>query len=144
MLNRMVDLDKIPDEVMWVLRIPNGWPVGRETFEKVQKIIDKYPKYFPWERTFKSIPKEVHDAYVEEKKMTLMNYIEVDNGIERGDGIRQQVEKNKPVDTILTKEMYEEFINSFAKDEEERIEKRKKEKALWDKHYKIYGLEYKG
>lgn len=144
MLNRMVDLNKIPDEVMWVLTVSGCVPVGRSTFEKCQKIIDKYPKYFPWEHAYKSIPKEVHDAYMAEVNPDWDKPI-ISNDNKCGAGVKSEIGKvYYKSDVVLTQKMFEDMIFEHEKMEQERIEERKKQKALWDKHYKIYGLEYKG
>lgn len=141
MLNRMIDVEKIPDEVMWVLMVSSGF-VGRSTYDKCQEIISRYPEYFPWEHKYKSIPKEVHEAYLDEVNPLRHEPIVI---LEGGLHLRDQIRKEYiSINKTVTQKDFEDMFNEMAKMEQERIEKRKKEKALWDKHYKIYGLEYKG
>ena len=110
--------------------------MGLEMYRKCKAIEEKYPEWFPWEHKYKSIPQEVHDAYNKEKE-----------------GVQQ---KEKTISTPLTTTAKEdlplgqmlfnalkEAIELENKQREMAAEQRKKDKVLWDKHYKKYGLEFR-
>lgn len=143
---------EIPAEVMEVMAIycfaEAVGGVGSKTFERVQEIINKYPKWFPWEHKYKKIPMEVHEAYRKEK----YGFDISDHGEwrdkEPGKGLMQMIEENakvmeftisdKPIETLL-----DEAWNEMERVRLKQIEDEKIDKALWDKHYKKYNLEYR-
>ena len=134
-----MNLQNIPDEVLWVLTLPRY--VGSDTYKKAEEIIAKYPEYFPWETKYNSIPKEVHQAYIKEK------YPDKDEPIVCTGGISQMI-KDEP---FVYKEYTPEGIGEWFKQLEvitrdaknAAIVQRKKDKKLWDKHYKKYNLEFR-
>lgn len=133
---------EIPEEVKEYMAIVagTGGMMGLELYQKCKAIEEKYPKWFPWEHKYKSIPQEVHKAYFEEKHS---NY---NSKIECKGGLASHLEDNKPftINTKTTfKEMMEEWHKSIMKIEEKRLKILEEDKALWDKHYKKYGLEFR-
>lgn len=141
---------KVPDEVIEVCLIyaASGGIVGSKTFERVQEIIDKHPKWFPWEHKYKSIPEEVHKAYRKEQLGFDISDLGAWKDKEPSRGLLQMIEESarlveftiedKPVQTLLDETWEEVKKVSLMK-----IENDKKEKALWDKHYKKYNLAWR-
>lgn len=131
-----MEVKDVPSEVYWVW-ICSLSPVGRETYEECQKIIGQYPEWFPWEHKYKSIPKEVHDAYWNEK------YPDWDKPLDfsKKHDSEPLVIEYPPKDPLKVMEDY--FAAKDRRLKEERLQE-KKDKALWDKYYKKYKLEYRG
>lgn len=131
--------DFMPLEVQEVIAYSYVKYVGRETMERINTIIDKYPEWFPWEHKYKSIPKEVHDAYYKEK------YPNPDfKPLVKG--IYEQM-KEQPRETTFTINSLREIFNRLFDDDNEkallRQYKKQQDKELWDKHYSKYNLEYR-
>lgn len=127
--------DDVPMEVwdVWAVRI-SGISVGFSHYEQMKTIIKKYPKFFPWETKYDSIPKEVHDAYYAE--ITIPVPVEQESGL--------------PVTVLQIAEgpaNLIEFFKTLFKDEEKRKESQRRElkrrKSIWDKHYSKYKLEFR-
>lgn len=135
------DTAKIPDDVLfaWGIKASCGG-VGLETYQKLEDTIMRYPEYFPWERKHASIPKEVHNAYHAEK------YPDGAITITKGMGILELIECSKEEDAEPKKPSVwsREYIDEFFEALEEPYKKYVADKALWDKHYAKFGLEYKG
>lgn len=134
----------IPNEVMWVWTLEYiGQPVGSDTMDKIDGIIDKYPTYFKWEHLYKSIPQEVHDAYSKEAYPDRWKPIVWNDN--KGKGL---MNLNEPV-TIkpITIESFDKFFKDIEdmriKDIEDERLKHIKFKAIWDKHYSKYKLKYR-
>ena len=141
----MFQYKDIPDEVLWAsVIISTSHGIGVDTYEKIEEIIAKYPEYFPWETKYNSIPKEVHQAYIKEK------YPDRDKPIvctSDGEGLYSKI-KNEPF--VYRKYTPEEIVEWFRQLDtittnarNAAIVQRKKDKKLWDKHYKKYNLEYR-
>lgn len=146
----MIKAEDIPEDVFWVWNIQHlPYPIDLDTYDKMQIIIRANPKYFPWETKYDSIPQHVHDAYFKEKNAEWDKIWE-----EKKEGgfkgiIPTLLEMNEMVpDSISTpeKSLTEIIADAFKRQDEQRKaeeEKYKQDKALWDKHYKPYGLEYR-
>lgn len=146
----MIKTDDIPQDVQWVWAMQ--WikhPVGLDTLSKMHAIISAHPIYFPWETKYDSIPKEVHDAYYKEKNEDWNRQFQ-----EKRDGgykgliptLVEMSEVSPESTSIPQKSLSEMIADLFKQQEEERKaqdEKNEKDKALWDKYYKPYGLEYR-
>jgi len=142
----MNDLDKIPEEVWRVWAIEQaGHPVGAKTYAEIQKIIDKYPEYFPWEHKYKSIPQEVHDAFTREcypERFKPYEWTEF-----KGMSLIEQIQQELTAIVPLTKESFTKiFTDMIEQDNRKRKEKFEEEirvKKIWNKHYSKYKLEYR-
>ena len=143
---------EVPREVYWVLTAQQARAImGKDDYDRANDIINKYPEYFPWEHKYKSIPKEVHDAFKAECYPERGKPIEeIFDDLKVGVGLREQL-KNQPVGVIPTKftqSDFEELFNSLQEAQKKRMEEEKAEekrvKKIWDKHYKKYGLKFVG
>jgi len=134
----MKKLEDIPNEVFWAQIVINtSQGVGIDTYEEVEKIIAKYPEYFPWETKYNSIPKEVHIAYLDEKYPDRNKPIVCIND---GRGIYQQINENPFEYRQYTFKEIIEFLTDWDKN---IVTKKEQAKKLWDKHYKKYNLEFR-
>ena len=145
-------IEDTPNEVAWVrLLQATQMPIGKDSYEKAQAIIEKHPEHFPWEYKYKSIPKEVHEAFEAECYPEKGKSVEsLFDDLEVGDSLREQVKNQKSAGVIPTKFTQDDFLRLF--DEMEEHERKRKEeerveevrvKKIWDKHYKKYGLKYR-
>lgn len=140
------ELKDIPTEVLWAFQIQLcGQPVGQKIYEEVKSVIDKYPQYFQWEHKYKSIPQEVHDAFLKERYPELEEPIDFSKSSMQG--IMANLGSQEPIRTLLSKNEFEEiFKNIYKKLEEKEKEKNeelKRVKKIWDKHYSKFGLEFR-
>lgn len=141
-----------PPDVFTVMAMNHfGTHVGEELFNWCQEVIAKYPEYFPWETKLKSIPDEVHTAYKAEAFPPL-NWESWIGKANQGEGIMAKLEKgiidmeaefeknkNKTV-----AQLFDEICEMSEHQRMKREHARKVAKDIWDKHYKKYGLEYRG
>jgi len=130
--------DNIPKEVVEAMGIRMSRFVGKALMDRYQDIVARYPKWFPWETKYRSVPQEVHDAYWKEKYPPL-------DFSKPGKGLWEQINK-KPKKTKKTQsltEMLEELSKIEEKRRKKEIARKKKDKKLWDKYYKPYKLEYR-
>jgi len=104
--------------------------MGLEMYRKCKAIEEKYPEWFPWEHKYKSIPKQVHDAYNKEKEIVSQK--------DKPTAAPLDLTTNKDLLNVLTK-----VIEWENEQKEMAAQQRKKDKVLWDKHYKKYGLEFR-
>lgn len=127
----------IPDEVIRVWYIQEYVKyVGGDVYNECQEIIKKYPEYFKWETTYSNIPKEVHEAYLDERYPDRHKPIERD-----GKGLQELIESSKLKNyTSLSVDKISKILDEFI---ESQIKQEEIEKELWDKHYKKYNLEYR-
>jgi hypothetical protein len=141
----------IPQEVWWVWAIQwSRKAVGLQTLEDVKHVIRKYPQHFPWETKYNSIPQEVHDAYYKEKHPWVEDDIWSRPDDESYIGLiptlmkMNEIIKEQPPEP--EKSISEMFADLFKMEEDKRRRQKEEDennKALWDKHYKPYGLEYR-
>ncbi len=138
-------LNNIPNEVLWasgIIFINHG--IGIDTYEKIEEIIAKYPEYFPWETKYNSIPKEVHESYIKEKYPDRDKPIVCTNN---GEGLYSKIKNESFIYREYTPEEVGEWFRqleaTIVKERNEVVLQRKKDKKLWDKHYKKYNLEYR-
>jgi hypothetical protein len=135
--------DNMPKEVVEAMCIKMMPLVGKTTMDRYNDITARYPEYFPWEALYKTIPQEVHQAYINEK------YPPIDfSKIKPSKGLWYQMNKKSRKKKQLTPtsltEMFKKLFDDEAKYKKKREAKRKKAKKLWDKYYKPYKLEYRG
>jgi len=147
---------EIPSDIQEYFQIMaiTGGMMGLEMYRRCQEIIDNNPKWFTWEHKYKSIPNEVHEAYKDEidpdRHLPLFERFKP-NGSEEGfNGILHSIMNSSNIVNInLSKEKFslvDAMKEMFEQQENERkriLEKEKKDKALWDKHYKKYKLEWR-
>jgi hypothetical protein len=132
---RVFDPKEIPGEVLevWVFLSFKGG-VGSFIYNKIQDAIKKYPEYFPWEITYKSIPKEVHEAY----------YKDLWGPDGEMFGNPRPVKESKPLAVAKNLlQAFQEVLNRQDQEKKDQAEHRKKVKSIWDKHYKKFNLEYR-
>lgn len=118
----------IPSEVLWVFALQYSCtPVGTSVFEECERIIAKYPEFFPWETKYNSIPQEVHDAYRIENNggvdFRIMPMFE-EGVINNGQGIESQIQNAAPAKQEFTLKDFEDFWNSLGKEEKRRGDER--------------------
>lgn len=146
-----IKVREMPEEVAWyavAYGLSRGIGVGRKFIERMQEIEEKYPEWFPWEQKYKSIPKEVHEAYRKEKLGFDINNLGEWRDKELSKGWLTMLEEDamivefniedKPIQTLL-----DEAWNEMEKVKLRVIDDEKKDKALWDKHYKKYKLPWR-
>lgn len=142
---------EIPYDVFQVQIMEHyGALVGEETYEWAMEVIKNNPKYFPWWAKYNSIPQEVHDAYRAEA-FPPITWESWSQNANKGDGIMEVIRRAEAKPEIIPEEKPKsltELIDFVYEMEEHQKMKeelaRKEKKALWDKHYKKYGLEYRG
>lgn len=146
--------EEIPRDVMKVWAIQHSkCPIGIDMYQMCKEVIEKHPKFFPWETLYNSIPESVHTAYAKEKYGDFEEILKIPPN-PKGGGFTQMIEESmKSAEENLIKrqeEMKGKTLADLIKEvyeiqaaQREKEDKRKKEdKALWDKHYKKYGLKY--
>lgn len=121
----------IPQEVKEYMSIVagTGGMMGLKLYQKCKAIEDKYPEWFPWEHKYQSIPQEVHDAYKNEKYSLELH---------RKGTSKIVVSFNKPL-----LELIKEWKENLIKEQEIDKKQLRKDKELWDKHYKKYRLKFR-
>lgn len=127
--------DDFPPEVYEALIIGYRKYVSTKLYHRYLEIIEKYSKYFPQEYKYHFIvPKEVHDAYNKDITKHHSRYF--------SEGISQGIKENSPMigNFELTRKDLEGLVSAVLN---QRSDKRK-ERKIWDKHYKKYGLKYEG
>lgn len=151
----MIKIDDVPQDVLWVWGIQIAdRPIGLDTLNKIKVIIKANPKYFPWETKYDSIPKEVHDAYWKEKNHEAdKRWAEYVEGKEQDGGFIGLIPSLMKMDEIAHEpipapamSLSEVFSNLLKQQEDQRklqLKEDKKNKSIWDKYYKPYGLEYR-
>lgn len=143
---------EIPDEAWWANSLlRSGRPVGTETYDKVIAIFKKYPKYFPCEAKYYSLPDEVHEAYYKEINggknpwiMPIFDNIEVGKGIEDQINNSHVVSEglNEVIGDEVTLQHFKDFFNTLQENENRREKEKKERIAIFNKHYKKYGLHW--
>ena len=113
---------------LWTMQIAYGY-ISSKLYEEA---ISKYPEYFVEELEYKrlhnSIPQEVHDAYWAEYR-TWPLYESFEHPY-KGMGLLWYLDHPKEY------REYQEALDEYKKEHPELSQE-----AIWDKHYKIYGLE---
>ena len=137
--------DEMPKEVQLVLAIQyHNQPVGLDTLKMIDDVMSRNPKYFPWEIKYKSIPREVHEAFRNECYPP-KNW---EANIPYGEGIFAEINKYNLSQSPITEESLAEMFKLMKESENNRHREEKAEKLrvmkIWDKHYKKYNLEFKG
>lgn len=147
--NKIVFTEKeIPSDIQEYFQIMaiTGGMMGLEMYQRCKAIIENNPTWFPWEHKYKSIPQEVHDAYLDEKNSDRHEPLSFtamgsSNGI-IPDIMSKGTVFNYPPKESLS-ELWQQILEADAKYKKDVLERDKKEKALWDKHYKKYKLEWR-
>lgn len=136
----------IPEEVVWVMLVEMYCSVvGFEVMDRINEIKGRWPKYYPWEARYNSIPKEVHEAYLGEV-FKRDDWFGVSGEI---GGLEDMVNRGGSEYKELTEDDFVSFIKDLdererEQEEEERRRRDREDKALWDKYYKKYGLKWRG
>jgi hypothetical protein len=145
--NKFMKLDDIPEEVMevWAIQSITGGMMGSEMYQKCMEAFKKYPKYFHWEHTYYHVvPKEVHEAFKDELYPDRHKPIEY-----KGNGLIPDVMAMKPTvvecspSTKSLNELLQEMVDIDNRAKKEERQHHKKVKAIWDKHYSKYKIEYR-
>lgn len=135
----------MPHEVWWAWCIQEQGFCGSNTMRELNRIIDEYPEYFPWEHKYKEIPKSVHDAFSREcypKQFEPIKWEENNDG----KGMWGVVKNTKSVDVVIKdneqlSDILKGFSENMKKRDQKRIANEKRIKKIWDKHYRKFGLE---
>lgn len=144
-MGKEINATDIPAEVLevWAIQIARQ-PVGIVTWERCNEIIKRNLEYFEWDHKYAKIPQSVHDAYKEEA-FPPFDYSKLQNK-EEFIGLIPRISMlpdPEPQKQLTIKEM---LVNLFKGEQEARERKEAahlKSKALWDKYYSVYGLEYR-
>lgn len=157
-MNKKFTFENMPAEVYWAMFLRFGPPIGVKTYDKYKEVVAKYPKWFPWETKYDSIPKHIHDAYSIEMGFKEQNYY-VPGGVNAshylddkyipvGNGLEDQIMAATYVTTDEIKEASLEYLKDFFNDLENNQKKREAEerrsREIWNKYYSKYRLEYRG
>lgn len=141
-----IKVGEIPEEVMWyacVYQRSINFGVGGETIKRMREIEDKYPDWFVWEHKYRAIPLDVHAAYETEKRGPDVVIGDLPEG-----GWFKMINEAVPVPLEFNFKSFEQMLtdhyDGMRKEYLLKQEQRKKDKSLWDKHYKKYGLKYRG
>ena len=136
-------LENIPNEVAWVWAIQmSKSPVGMETYNKVQDVIDRYPEWFQQEHVYRNIPQEVKDSFESEKDVLHLSFFprkEMD--IKPGEGIFNWMKRQEPV-VLLKKDAEESFRRVFVELPAKEKDYKKQLKQLHLKHFKKYKYKF--
>lgn len=142
-MNRNIQM---PAEVQEVMAYSIIGHVGSSTMDRIQDIINRYPEWFPWEHKWKSIPENVHRAYLKESSETADRH---------GKKVKKEREKLKQKDAdrnsglengFTLKHIENLFTTMWEQDDLTRKQKnrwRNIDRKIWNKHYKQYNLEYR-
>lgn len=154
-MTTQTDWNNMPEEVYWIKCLQISTPyIGIDTYNKALEIQEKHPEYFPWETKYKSIPKEVHEAYSKEaypethrEPRKVFEDFEKGDGIKAGKGLMETIrEGHTTVTNLPTMEEMREAFKDMERREEAHKEKKRKEnlrlRKIWKKHYKKYNLDF--
>lgn len=127
--------DNAPKEVLkvWAIKMM-GHPIGGDLYKEVQDIISRNPKYFPYETAYNKVPQYVHEAYLDEI------YPDRHELLWEGSNSKESA----PIEKMSVEEIFKILIDKEAQDRKRKDDETKRRKAIWDKHYKKYGLEFRG
>lgn len=134
----MSDFKNVPDDVKEVWFIQTYIKrIGCELYTKCQATIVKYPEYFPWETTYKSIPQEVHEAYLDElypKRHEPLNC--------SGKGLFAQIQ-DLNLTEVTVGNIFEKWDDYYNNQKEKQILIEKRKEDIWNKYYGKYKLKYR-
>lgn len=125
--------------------------VSPATYKECLRIIEKYPECFPWEAKYRSIPKDVHDAYIKECMNEWMRpFIETQvgpypkfNDRTFKSMVSVGAQKRENYESLDAVQEFKNFFENMNEQEEKRAKQEREARELWDKHYKKYGLNYR-
>jgi hypothetical protein len=126
-----------------------GGVMGSEMYNRVEEIITNNPMWFPWEHKYRSIPSHVHQAYKKESGQSWhldpnADPIKPSKGLiptlmeMKSNVIEYKIDKDKTLQESLS-----EVFKSLEDQRKEQEKRTKEQKAIWDKHYKKYKLQYR-
>ena len=132
----------VPQEVIWVTMLPKY--VGAEVYKEAQRIIEKYPEWFPQEHIYNSIPEAVKILFEKEKSELHDNFFpRVVMDRVPGEGVGSYMDRVDAINRELPVKTLEESLRYIFE------ERPKKEKAyrkalvkLHNKHYKKYKYKF--
>lgn len=135
--------DDVPLEVweVWAIQLV-GQPVGMKTWNRCNETIKRYPEYFPWEYKYDKIPKEVHQAYDREAHPERYEPLNLENR-EWFTGIIPNIPPPEPQPERTISEMFSLLVKQEREAEDRKRAEKKKAKAIWNKHYYKYDLEFR-
>jgi len=142
-MKKEIKVSDIPDEVWHVKAIQfSKQPVGLATLNRVKEVIAKYPEYFTWEHKYESLPKEVHEAFEKEAYPKKLEWIPKE--VNCNEGFLAQIEKRVTYNPqSFTAKDLTDFMENIKNEVNLKWEHERKITAIWDKHYKKYGLEFR-
>ena len=128
-----------------------GAPVGRQMYDMINEMVDKYPDVFTRETAWRKIPESVHQEYNSEYLKLFpptpfpklpdgsepMGLIQVSQAMWHEAEQRAEQRKNEPKPT------FQSLYESMCKQAEKEAKDREIRKTLWDKHYKKYGVSFR-
>ncbi len=144
-------IKELPEDIkQWQLIMAiTGGLMGMEMYQKATAIIEANPSFFPGYHKYKSISKEVHDAYAKEiGEIKDKRWAEHNKQMGwEGGGIMDIINKMPKVEfdssaTFDFMKSFDELVERQHKARADLIERMKEDKKVWDKHYKKYGLPY--
>lgn len=142
-MSKGITIEDVPADVweVWAIRMV-GQPIGMTTWNRCNEIIKRYPEWFEWEHKYDKIPKEAHEAYQREAHPE--RYEPIKLGTEEGFvGIIPSLSPPQPEPERSLKEVFAMLFKQQQEARELKDAENKKAKAIWDKHYSKYGLEYR-
>lgn len=136
-------LENIPNEVAWVWAIQmSKSPVGMETYNKAQEVIDKYPEWFQQEHIYRNIPQEVKDSFEAEKDALYLSFFpRAEMDLKPGEGVFNWMRRQEPV-TISKTDLDGAARYVFIELPEKEREYKKQLKQLHLKHFKKYKYKF--
>jgi len=123
--------------------------VGKKLYDRANEIQLKYPEAFPWEAKYRSIPKEVHEAYQQELSAYHRSQPSLFEGAPMGiiaisKWMEEQNQKERERTKDFTpKQRIDELMDSLRAKEKREALDLKSRKRIWDNHYKPYKLAYR-
>jgi hypothetical protein len=138
-------MENIPNEVAWVWALQySRSPVGAETYNKVEEVIDKYPEWFRQEHIYKNIPQEVKNSFETEKDALYLSfYPRQESDIKEGEGIFNYLRRQEVLPAKINQENLEERFNYvFNVLPQKEREYKKQLKKLHLKHFGKYKYKF--
>lgn len=147
-----VPLVEMPGYVQWAMMMSQLRYVGSNIYKRIKLIQRAFPKFFPWETKYNAIPKEVHEAFQKEcypgrYEWTGMAGTSVfpkfdESGEKKSmPGLLAQMESAAVEHKPLTENDIRDFFKTLQEHDKKKFARRKEVKRIWDKHYRVYGLE---
>lgn len=114
------------DELFEAMFIKSLSFIGTKQYDRLQEIISKYPEEFPWETKYRSIPKETHEAFNREWEKEGREIAQEDDF--------PDTSHLDPIESIFKISQYHD---------RRRLRLLRRQKQIWNRHYKPYGLNFR-